>query len=151
MDEPEYYCVDVPGGGTTVRLEAALQAHTCKPVAQADDQLFSLNNPHEGQIFMETYNLCVEADRSGADFYLHLKPCSDSPLQRFTYTQDGQIQLVTGTGDRFCLAVASGVGVSTRARLDDEFLPGGPNHVRRDLAIQSCGVIEPALSTWTIR
>ena len=30
LDEPEYYCVDVPGAGSSLNLQGALQAHTCK-------------------------------------------------------------------------------------------------------------------------
>jgi len=62
LDEPEYYCVDVPGAGRGVRLESALQAHTCKPIATAADELFTRNHPNDGQIYMEAYDLCVEAE-----------------------------------------------------------------------------------------
>ena len=31
LDEPEFYCVDVPGFGTSLNLRSALTAHTCKP------------------------------------------------------------------------------------------------------------------------
>ena len=33
LDEPEYYCVDVPGFGGSLSLQSALMAHTCKPGA----------------------------------------------------------------------------------------------------------------------
>ena len=33
LDEPEYYCVDVPGFGRSLNLQSALMAHTCKPGA----------------------------------------------------------------------------------------------------------------------
>ena len=33
LDEPEYYCVDVPGFGASLSLQSALMAHTCKPGA----------------------------------------------------------------------------------------------------------------------
>ncbi len=48
LDEPEYYCVDVPGAGRGVRLQSALQAHTCKPIEVAADELFSFDRPTEG-------------------------------------------------------------------------------------------------------
>ena len=33
LDEPEYYCVDVPGFGGSLNLQSTLMAHTCKPGA----------------------------------------------------------------------------------------------------------------------
>ena len=83
LDEPEFYCVDVPGAGRGVRLDSNLQAHTCKPISEAEDELFILNRPSEGQIFMEAYGLCVEAELAIDGASLRLQPCSDSPLQIF--------------------------------------------------------------------
>ena len=60
LDEPEFYCVDVPGAGPGVRLESDLQAHTCKPIATAADELFTIDHPNEGQFYMAAYDLCVE-------------------------------------------------------------------------------------------
>ena len=39
LDEPEYYCIDVPGAGAGVRLQTALQTHTCKQ-RQFEEALF---------------------------------------------------------------------------------------------------------------
>ena len=41
--DPDYYCLDVPGFGGSIRLDAPLQAHTCK--WDADDQLFYVFGP----------------------------------------------------------------------------------------------------------
>ena len=131
--------MDVPGAGRGVRLESALQAHTCKPVAQAADELFTLDHPNDGQIYMEAYGLCLEAVAPAADLTLNLKDCSDSPAQRFAYTADGLIQHVTDAGFVLCLSVALGAGIPT----------GGPSHLRRALSFQPCGAIQPALAKWT--
>ena len=40
LDDPQHYCIDVPGHSGSVRLDAPLQAHTCKP--GADDQTFQI-------------------------------------------------------------------------------------------------------------
>ena len=45
LDEPEYYCLDVPGAGASVNLQSALQVHTCKARATAADELFTLDHP----------------------------------------------------------------------------------------------------------
>ena len=140
LDEPEYYCLDVPGAGRSVRLESALQAHTCKPVAQAADELFTLDHPDDGQIYMEAYGLCLEAGAPAADLILYLKDCSDSPKQHFVYNADGLIQHVTDAGMAMCLSVAPGAGIPT----------GGPSHLRRPLSFQRCGAIQPPLAKWTL-
>ena len=77
LDEPEYYCVDVPGAGPGVRLQSALQAHTCKPIDTAADELFTIDHPKAGQIYMEAYQLCLEAEKSGQGSSLRLQRCSD--------------------------------------------------------------------------
>ena len=129
LDEPEYYCVDVPGAGRNVRLQSALQAHTCKPVATAADELFTMDHPGEGQIYMEAYDLCVEAEAPNAGASLHLQRCSGSPLQRFALDND-RLRLGGGAQDGLCLAVASGSGIPT----------GGPSHLRRELTLEGSPV-----------
>ena len=59
LDEPEFYCVDVPGFGAGLNLAAAMTAHTCKP--GADDELFRTGAPLPGNLLMPAYQLCLEA------------------------------------------------------------------------------------------
>ena len=138
LDEPEYYCLDVPGAGSGVRLDSPLQAHTCKPLVQAADELFTMDQPSGLQIYMPAYDLCVAASGLGAGSVLRLQPCADSPLQRFVHTPDGYI-LPAGQ-DQICLAVAPGLGTPT----------GGPSHLRRDLLLEDCEGIEPSLAQWLL-
>ena len=139
LDEPEYYCVDVPGAGRGVRLQSGLQAHTCKPIATAADELFTMDHPNEGQIYVEAYNLCVEAEGTGAGSSLRLQPCSDSPLQLFALGED-LIRLSGETQDPLCWAVAPGSGIPT----------GGPSHLRRALTLEVCDSIDPTLTRWSV-
>jgi hypothetical protein len=138
LDEPEFYCVDVPGAGLSLNLQSALQAHTCKLTA-AEDETFTFNYPSVGQIYMEAFQLCVEADRVAAGTELRLQECADQPRQRFEY-RDGLIRLHDAGAGTLCLAIAPGAGTPT----------GGPSHLRRDLALQPCGEVEAALSEWQI-
>ncbi len=132
LDEPEYYCIDVAGFGSSLDRSAPLQAHTCKP--GADDELFTLNHPLQGQIYMDAYRLCVESDGD----MLYVRDCSDSPNQRFLYTDDGAISLL---GDEsLCVAAAEGAGEPA----------GGRSHLRRDLLIRDCDQAEPSLSRWVL-
>ena len=137
LDEPQFYCLDVPGAGTAVRLQSALQAHTCKQLNTAEDELFTLDHPSDGQIYMEAYDLCVEATGSSAGALVYLQRCSDSPNQRFAM-EDGLVWLA-GPGDSgVCLAVDPGDGIPT----------GGPSHLRRDLTLEDCETTDPSRSRW---
>ena len=135
LDEPERYCVDVPGFGNRLNLNAALMAHTCKPGAA--DELFTINHPSDGQLYMRAYDRCAsaEADQPGAQVFL--KPCDSSPSQRFSFDSVGKIRLASGS---VCLAVAEGVGQPT----------GGPSHLRRDLTLESCESVEESHSAWKL-
>lgn len=135
LDEPDYYCLDVPGAGLSLNLRGALQVHTCKPSAR-EDEIFTFNYPTAGQIYMEAYELCVEADRATAGAELYLQKCADQPLQRFVY-EDGQLRLRDSGAEGLCLAVAPGSG-----------MPAGPVFVRRDLGLLPCAEVEAALSEW---
>ena len=138
LDEPEYYCIDVPGAGAGVRLQAALQAHTCKQ-RQFEDEIFTVDQPTTGQIYMEAYGLCVQSDSAESGSPLYLKPCSDSPLQRFEYAGDRTIRLEIDGPRSLCIAVEPGEGQPT----------GGPSHLRRDLAVEMCASTERRLLEWS--
>ena len=133
LDEPEYYCVDVPGFGRSLNLEAALMAHTCKP--GADDEMFAINRPRPGNLYMPAYDLCMEADRTGSPVQLYLRECSGSTLQQFELGSDGGLVLV---GPGLCMAVS----------LEDGEPTGGPSHLRRDLVMLNCHEAEQALRQW---
>ena len=135
LDEPEQYCVDVPGFGRRVNLDAPLMAHTCKP--GANDELFTVGHPRDGQIYMRAYQLCAQAAGKSAGAEVHLRKCGASELQRFQFDADGRIRL---SASNLCLAVAPGAGTKT----------GGPSHLRRDLALEQCASTDSSLSTWKL-
>ena len=138
LDEPEYYCLDVPGAGAGVRLGNPLQAHTCKLRTEAADELFAMDRPSDAQIYMPAYDLCLAASESGAGAVLWLEPCADSPLQRFVYTAEGQIS--PQGQDQLCLVIDPAPGIPT----------GGPSHLRRDVYLENCEEIDPSLTRWLL-
>ena len=139
LDEPEFYCVDVPGFGRSLNLQGALTAHTCKP--GADDEMFKWDSPAKGQIYMPAYSLCMEANGDGAGTTLGLAECSDAPLQFFRYEEDGRIRLEQGTVDgELCLTVGSEAGEPT----------GGPSHLRRTLSLETCSQVDESRALWTV-
>ncbi len=139
LDEPEYYCLDVPGAGPSVSLQSALQVHTCKARATAADELFTVGHPEEGQIYVEAYDLCVEAEGPEEGSSLRLQTCTDSPHQLFAF-EDDLIRLSGGGQERLCLAAASGLGIPT----------GGPSHLRRALTLEGCETTDPTLTGWSV-
>ena len=133
LDEPEFYCVDVPGFGASLNLQAALMAHTCKP--GADDEIFVVGQPGPGNLSMPAYNRCLEAEGAEPQAQLHLQECSDAAMQQFALDDAGALIL---SGTDLCVAVSPEDGEPT----------GGPSHVRRDLLLQDCADANPALSRW---
>ena len=140
LDEPEFYCVDVPGFRASLNLEGALTAHTCKP--GADDELFTLGHPLAGKLYMPAYDRCVEADGATDGAELYLNSCADEPLQRFSFNDDGQLRLepAARSATAYCLAVDADDGQPT----------GGPSHLRRDLLLTPCADADPSLTRWTV-
>ena len=141
LDEPEFYCVDVPGFRASLNLDGALTAHTCKP--GADDELFTVGHPHAGNLYMPAYDRCVEADGAADGAELYLRACADEPLQRFSFS-DGQLRLEPAGGSSaqntaYCMAVDADDGQPT----------GGPSHLRRDLLLTPCADADPSLTRWT--
>ena len=133
LDEPERYCLDVPGWGRRLNLDAPLMAHTCKP--GADDELFTPDHPGPGQLYMKAYDRCASAESAKPGSEIFLKNCDSSGLQRFSFEPNGWIRLADSD---VCLTVAGGEGVPT----------GGPSHLRRDLSLEVCGSADSALSRW---
>ncbi|MYH62523.1 MAG: RICIN domain-containing protein [Caldilineaceae bacterium SB0675_bin_29] len=139
IDEPEYYCVDVPGFGRSLNLKGDLTAHTCKP--GADDEMFLFNSPVAGQISMPAYDLCVEASGEEPGSTLQLAGCSDAALQQFRYDDNGQIRLeLTTAAGELCLTVGPEPGEPT----------GGPSHLRRTLTLETCSQVDELRTLWTV-
>ncbi len=135
LDEPERYCLDVPGFRQRVRLDAPLMAHTCKP--GADDELFTPHYPGPGQLYMKAYARCVAAEAAAIGASLYIRPCEGTVRQRFAFEANGRIKLA---GSDLCVAVADGRGTPT----------GGPSHLRRDVGLESCADVGASLSRWIV-
>lgn len=136
LDDPGHYCIDVVGFGSGVQLQSPLQAHTCKPTDNRDEQ-FTLR-PLTGQLYMEEYQLCLQPDEPVQGSPLYLRNCSESPLQSFEMFADGSIRVGADGSARFCLAVAPG---------DGEVI--NPIHKRRDLSLANCDATELGLMQWS--
>jgi len=136
LDDPDHYCIDIRGFGSGVRLNDSLQAHTCKPNDNRDEQ-FTFNSS-TGQISTEEYDLCMQPESltDGANIYLN--DCSSTSLQAFTSQADGTIRLGTTGNSGLCIAVAAGEGFRINAI-----------HKRRELYVRTCDDTDTSLMTWS--
>lgn len=137
LDEPEFYCVDIPGFRQNVQLYAPLMAHTLKRFGSADE-MFIMDHPAKGQIFASEYGLCIEASAAKSGAQLLLKKPSDSPLQQFTLTDEGYLVLMDHPELGFTIDSKDG----TKA--------GGPSHVRRDLSLKKLSEFPASQTTWKL-
>lgn len=142
LDDPLGYCVDVRGFGSGIRLDADLQAHSCKS-STADDQAFAMvGAPLKGSIVLVDYGRCLRvADRKVGATIL-LRSCADGSVSPdFEWLPDGRLRLLTQQGvsqPMLCVGVANGAGEPA----------GGRNHLRRDLLLLECHEAEPKLIMW---
>ena len=82
LDEARGYCLDIAGVGATLRLDDALQAHTCKFGEPLDDQRFE--RAADGAIKTSAYDRCLAASSLEPGGRLFVRPCAATPLQRWT-------------------------------------------------------------------
>ena len=143
LDDPQGYCIDVPGFGDNLRLDAPLQAHTCKP--GSDDQLFALPTDAIPSIKLKDPMLCITAEEPQPGASLALGTCGGQPNQDFApvldHDQDRlalRVETDTSISWDLCIGVAAGAGEPA----------GGRNHLRRDLLLYACDEADPALITW---
>ena len=99
LDEPRGYCLDIPGAGPTLNLDAPLQAHTCKEQASVDDQLFEMTAEQ-----IRSHERCVTAETLEPGGALVLRNCSDSRQQRWRFV-DGRV--TSAARRELCVALAA--------------------------------------------
>jgi triacylglycerol lipase len=88
LDEPRGYCIDIPGSGPTLNLDAPLQGHTCKFRDAVADQLF--DEAAEQHIRASEYDRCLAVEALEPERPLLLRACADSRLQRWQLA-DGRL------------------------------------------------------------
>ena len=84
---------------------------------------------------MEAYGLCAEVDGVAVGSTVTLAACSDSQNQPFQL-EGGLLRLGIDGQSVLCLAVDPGDGIPT----------GGPSHLLRDMALESCDSVDSELA-----
>lgn len=144
LDDPLGYCIDVRGFGSGIRLDADLQAHSCKRNSP-DDQSFAINGPDvPGPILLVHYGLCLTVPDPAEGGSIFLGPCDDtSTAGEFYSLYDGLLRLgpqFNAPPSNLCIGVADGPGEPA----------GGRNHLRRDLLLLDCEATDPSRITWEL-
>ena len=142
LDEQRGFCIDIRGHKERAKVHRGLQAHTCYSyqgqlgVDQAfDEQLIS-----RGKFYLPAFDVCMEADDGVAGSRLNLKACNDTDEQRFVFTANDQIKLMSN--EELCLAIdASG---------SKQGGGGTPLHLLRSLSLASCEKSGTRYTTWRL-
>lgn len=137
LDEPRGYCVDIPGSGPTLNLDAPLQGHTCKFRDAIDDQLFEAT---EQQIRASRYERCLAVEALEAGQPLRLQSCADSRLQRWELA-NGRLSPVAERDLCVALNAAHGERWGTPRLIT-------PVYRRQTLALAACDTAAAKLQTF---
>ena len=142
LDEQRGFCLDIRGHKERAKVHRGLQAHTCFSyqgqlgVDQAFDELLI----SRGKFYLPAFDVCMEAGGSVAGSRLNLEACNDTDEQRFEFTANGQIKLMSN--EELCLAIdASG---------SKQGGGGTPLHLLRSLSLANCEKSGPRYTTWRI-
>ncbi|MEM9784923.1 MAG: ricin-type beta-trefoil lectin domain protein [Pseudomonadota bacterium] len=153
LDEPDGYCIDVPGGGDRVMLHMPAIAHTCHFDPQPD-QVFRFNATGRGRIVWDHdgQDMCLSAESTQASVGLRFENCNDATRQAFAFAQNGELRLL---GTALCLAVERTGPQPGQALTEgqDSYGRGRPvnpqyTHLARALQLAPCGDGDPSMQRW---
>lgn len=145
LDRPQDgYCLDVVGSGRYIRFDLPMTAHNCKPGLYQDEAVII-----DGErIQFPAYGVCATVaginGRALPGASVVPRRCGESSpfmeaeaLQRFTFHQDGKVEL---KGYGLCLTVS--------AESDSTF---EVTHRWRALFVDRCEKVKPELSRWEFK
>lgn len=153
LDEPDGYCIDVPGSAERAMLAMPAIAHTCH-FDPLPDQVFIFNSSGNGLIRWEFggRSACLTAGAAQQGAPISFKDCGPNEMQKFTFTDIGDLRL---SDSDLCLAVET-----TGPRFDETLGPqqdargrGRPinpkfSHLARALQLSNCGEADPSFQRW---
>ena len=153
LDEPDGYCLDVPGPAGSELLDFPLVAHTCHPDPYAD-QVFRIRQDTSQHIRWTTQarDLCFTPDKVEAGARLYLRACGEYPDQAFEVTEGQELKLAEtdlcihverrGAGPR--QAPGEGQDVYGRGRsVNAQY-----THLMRFLELRQCGEGDASMYRW---
>lgn len=153
LDEPDGYCIDVPGPVFDVQLQLPAIAHTCHfgPVM---DQVYLFNAGGNGLINWkyQDHDVCLTATEAAKGAGFQFVACDAPDRQTFDYTDMGKLRL---RGTELCIGVertGPGFGEDLSEGMDAYGRGHSVNaqytHLKRDLLLEACDSHERSMSTW---
>lgn len=155
LDEPDGYCLDVPGAPGNPIMRIPVWAHTCHMFVESDQQ-FRLT--YKGKRHLSWFDgdgyQCLTAASLKAGARFSFADCDDSIRQAITYTAAMQLQMENSD---LCIHVKS-FGPGPRqapSEGEDRFGRGMPinaamSHLARPLELQPCSSGDPGYSRWLV-
>jgi len=128
LDEARGYCLDIVGVGPTLRLDDALQAHTCKYGDPLDDQRFQ--RAAGGTIRATMYDRCLAAAQLAPGATLLVRPCGPAATERWSMAW-GRISPESRPDLCVSLAGEKGQAAGTPILIS-------PVYRRRDVTLERC-------------
>ncbi|MEM8935220.1 MAG: RICIN domain-containing protein [Pseudomonadota bacterium] len=153
LDEPDGYCLDVPGPVTNIMLQFPMVAHTCH-ADPLGDQIFQFNEDGLGKIRWTygEYDLCFTADAAEVGSRLNLRDCDQPASQTFEFTDANEFKL---SSTNLCIQVErTGPGPQQEPAEGQDAYGRGRSvnpqftHLMRALELRECGDGDPAMSRW---
>lgn len=140
LDEQRGFCIDIRGHKERAKVHRGLQAHTCYSYQGqlGVDQAFDKQLITRGKFYLPAFDVCIEAGGSVAGSRLNLEACNDTDKQRFEFTANDQIKLMSN--EELCLAIdASG---------SKQGGGGTPLHLLRSLSLANCEKSGTRYTNW---
>jgi triacylglycerol lipase len=128
LDEARGYCLDIAGEGQTLRLDDALQAHTCKYGGPLDDQRFE--RTAEGAIRATIYDRCLTAANLDPGARLLMRACASATTQRWSMMWG---RLSPASRPDLCVSLAGEKGQPAGTPMLIS-----PVYHRRDIGLERC-------------
>src|SRR5687767_350555 len=128
LDDARGYCLDIPGEGPSLRLDAPMQFHTCKYGGPLDDQRFE--RTAGGSIRASKYDRCLAASKLEPGAPLVMVACGSAPAQLWSMAWG---RLSPASRPELCVSAAGEKGqpAGTPVWLS-------PVYHRRDAALERC-------------
>ncbi len=140
LDEPRHLCIDIPGHGDRVNLEAEFTVHTCKDGMWNLDQRF-VWTAGDSALEMPQYGKCLAAKEAAAGAALVLADCGSANAK--LVAENSRLKLSSDTS--LCVTIADG---------KSELTPGGkrfPQRYRaRALSVEPCADEALERQLWSV-
>ena len=140
LDEPRHLCIDLPGHGSSIQLDAAFTVHTCKDGMWNLDQRIEWSSD-KAELKMPQYDKCLAAKAVNAGEEIFLADCDSANTQ--WVSKQSRLQLTADTS--LCITIADGVS---------ELTPGGkkfPQRYRaRALTLDKCSDAAMERQLWSV-